>query len=269
MLTSLQNPLIKDLRKLQKAKYRHQTDRLLLEGTHAIEEAQRANYPLDTVCATEAWANRYPDLADRLSQYADRFEWVNDVTLASIATTNNPDGIIATAPRSGNLRPTFPVDHSHGIDRGIGLALDTLQDPGNLGTIIRSAVGAGASGLWLSQNCVELDNPKVLRASAGAWFRLPMAAEQDLSETIGAAKAAGVRVVATRMDAEKAYWDYDWRQPSLILLGSEGAGLSPELADLADECVSIPIESGVESLNVAIAASLLLFEARRQRHEVK
>lgn len=259
MLTSLQNPLIKDLRKLQKAKYRHQTDRLLLEGTHAIEEAQRANYPLDTVCATEAWGDRYPELADRLSRYADRFEWVNDVALAAIATTSNPDGIIATAPRSGNLPPALPFD-------GIGLALDTLQDPGNLGTILRSAVGAGAAGLWLSQNCVDLDNPKVLRASAGAWFRLPMATGQDLSETIATAKATGIRVVATQMQAEQTYWDYDWRQPSLILLGSEGAGLDPALAAAADTSVSIPIEAGVESLNAAIAASLLLFEARRQRH---
>jgi RNA methyltransferase, TrmH family len=258
MLTSLQNPLIKDLRKLQNAKYRHQTDRLLLEGTHAIEEAQRANYPIDTVCATPTWGDRYPELADRLMQYADRFEWVNEIALASIATTQHPDGIIATAPRSGNHRPTLPFD-------GVGLALDTIQDPGNLGTILRSAVGAGVAGLWLSQNCVDLDNPKVLRASAGAWFRVPMATGQDLSETIQTAKATGIRVVATQMNAEQTYWDYDWRQPSLILLGSEGAGLDPALAAAADTSVSIPIESGVESLNVAIAASLLLFEARRQR----
>ena len=138
MLTSLQNPLVKDLRKLQKAKYRHETDRLLLEGTHTIEEAHRAHYPLDTVCATVAWGDRYPDLVDRLGDYADRFEWVNDVVLASIATTSQPDGIIATAPRSGKLRPSFPVDQTSGL----GLAFDTLQDPGNLGTIIRSAVGA-------------------------------------------------------------------------------------------------------------------------------
>lgn len=261
MLTSLQNPLVKNLRKLQKAKYRHETDRLLLEGTHTIEEAHRAHYPLDTVCATVAWGDRYPDLADRLGDYADRFEWVNDVVLASIATTSQPDGIIATAPRSGKLRPSFPVDQTSGL----GLAFDTLQDPGNLGTIIRSAVGAGASGLWLSQHCVDLDHPKVLRASAGAWFRLPIAAGLNLQTTIASAKAAGVRVVATQMAAAQTYWDYDWCQPSLVLLGSEGAGLASELAELADDCVSIPIASGVESLNVAIAASLLLFEAQRQR----
>jgi TrmH family RNA methyltransferase len=92
-----------------------------------------------------------------------------------------------------------------------------------------------------------------------------MATGQDLSETIQTAKATGIRVVATQMNAEQTYWDYDWRQPSLILLGSEGVGLDPALAAVADTSVSIPIESGVESLNVAIAASLLLFEARRQR----
>jgi len=262
MLTSLQNPLIKDLRKLQKAKYRHQADRLLLEGTHAIEEAHRARYPIDTVCATAAWGDRYPDLADRLGESADRFEWVGDAALTSIATTSNPDGIIATAPRSQNRTPALPFA-AGGLP--VGLALDTLQDPGNLGTIVRSAVGAGLSGLWLSENCVDLDNPKVLRASAGAWFRLPMAAGQDLSATIAAAQSADVRVVATAMDADLTCWDYDWNQPSLILLGSEGMGLRPELAAAADVSVRIPIEAGVESLNAAIAASLLMFEARRQR----
>ncbi|MGD1903863.1 MAG: TrmH family RNA methyltransferase [Geitlerinemataceae cyanobacterium] len=258
MLTSLQNPLIKDLRKLQKAKYRHQIDRLLIEGTHAIEEAHRAHYPLETVCATEAWIDRHPILTSTLEFYADRFERVGEAALASIATTNSPDGIIATAPRSRNRPPVFSIE-------GVGLALDTLQDPGNLGTIVRSAVGSGASGLWLSQNCVDIDNPKVLRASAGAWFRLPMATGLDLTETIASAKAVGARIVATSTDAEVSYWDYDWRQPSLILLGSEGMGLRPELAALADVSVRIPIEPGIESLNAAIAASLLMFEARRQR----
>jgi len=256
MLTSLQNPLIKDLRKLQRSKYRQQTDRLLLEGTHLIEEAIRAGYPLDVVGVSEAWRDRHPQLLTQLTTQAQRVELMGDAAIAAISTTQNPDGIIASAPR--NQRPIAALPFT-----GVGLALDTIQDPGNLGTILRTAVGAGVSGLWLSNGCVELDHPKVLRSSAGAWFRLPIAANVDLNTTIATAQQQGIKIVATQMQADCEYWAWDWTQPSLVLLGNEGAGLAPELQAAADVTVSIPIEPGIESLNVSIAAALILFEARR------
>ena len=147
---------------------------------------------------------------------------------------------------------------------GLVLALETVQDPGNLGTIIRTAAAAGASGLWLSEDSVDLDNPKVLRASAGQWFRLKMAVSEDLKATVQQSQQAGMQVVATLPSATLTYWEVDWRKPSLILLGNEGAGLSADLAAMADQQVKIPLSPGVESLNVAIAAALMLYEAQRQ-----
>jgi RNA methyltransferase, TrmH family len=256
VLTSLQNPLVKQIRKLHSAKERHKQELFLLEGTHLLEEACAVAYPLEVVCCTPEWQIAHPELWEKACSQCDRAEIVSEEVLNAIATTVQPDGVVATAKRRNSLTK-LPVT-------GIVLAVETLQDPGNLGTIIRTAAAAGASGLWLSGNSVELDNPKVLRASAGQWFRLAMAVTEDLKATIEQSQQARMQVVATLPSATLTYWEVDWRKPSLILLGNEGAGLSPEIAAMADKQVQIPLSPGVESLNVAIAAALMLYEAQRQ-----
>jgi TrmH family RNA methyltransferase len=256
MLTSIQNPLVKQIRKLHSAKERRDRGVFLLEGTHLLEEACAVDYPLETLCCTSQWQLQHQSLWQQACQKVKRAEIVSPEVLKAIATTVQPDGVVATATRNDRQR-VVPFT-------GIGLALDTLQDPGNLGTIIRTAAAAGGSGLWVSADSVDLDNPKVLRASAGQWFRLPMAVSADLTATVRECKQAGMQVVATLPAATLTYWEVDWRHPSLILLGNEGSGLSAELAALADLQVRIPLQNEVESLNVAIAAALMLYEAQRQ-----
>lgn len=255
MITSLQNPLVKQMRKLHSAKQRSQQGIFLLEGTHLLEEAFAANYPLECVCCTSQWQENHQLLWQQLGHLGSRVEVVSPEVLQAIATTTNPDGVVATATRQQGREVPYT---------GIGLALETLQDPGNLGTIIRTAAAAGASGLWLSTDSVDLDNPKVLRASAGQWFRLPMVVTQDLRQTVLQCQAAGMQAIATLPTAKMTYWQVNWQLPSLILLGNEGAGLSADVAAIADLQVQIPLCAGVESLNVGIAAALLLYEARRQ-----
>ncbi|MDZ8183727.1 MAG: RNA methyltransferase [Nostoc sp. ChiSLP02] len=256
MLTSLQNPLVKQIRKLHSTKERHKQDLFLLEGTHLLEEACAVNYPLETVCCTPDWQASHLSLWEKACSQCDRAEIVSKEILDAIATTVQPDGVVATAKRS-NCQTQVPFT-------GLVLALETVQDPGNLGTMIRTAAAAGASGLWLSGDSVDLDNPKVLRASAGQWFRLATAVSEDLKATVQQSQQAGMQVIATLPSATLTYWQVDWRKPSLILLGNEGAGLSPDLAAMADCQVKIPLSPGVESLNVAIAAALMLYEAQRQ-----
>ncbi len=255
-LTSLHNPLVKQIRKLDSSKERRHQQLFLLEGTHLLEEACAVNYPLATVCCTPQWQERHQQLWQQACQRAERVELVSMEVLKAIATTVQPDGVVATAKR----RSIQPVPFT-----GLALGLETVQDPGNLGTIIRTAAAAGAAGLWLSGDSVDRDHPKVLRASAGQWFRLPMAVSPDLKATVQECQQAGMQVVATLPSATLTYWEVDWRRPTLILLGNEGAGLSPELGQMADLQVRIPLNSGVESLNVAIAAALMLYEAQRQR----
>jgi TrmH family RNA methyltransferase len=144
-----------------------------------------------------------------------------------------------------------------------------MQDPGNLGTIIRTCAAAGAERLWLSTDSVDLDNPKVLRSSAGQWFRLPMQVSPSLPDLVAQCQTQGIQVVATVPSATLSYWDVDLRCPTLLLLGNEAAGLTDELIQKADQQVTIPLSPGVESLNVAIAAALILYEAKRQKMQQK
>ncbi|MEB3884908.1 RNA methyltransferase [Lyngbya sp. CCY1209] len=256
MLTSLQNPLVKQFKKLHAAKGRREQDSFLLEGTHLLAECRATDWHPTAVCCTPEWGERHPELWDWAVRTAGRAEQVSDRVLAAMTTTVHPDGVVAVAPRA----PETPAPI-----RGLGLVLETLQDPGNLGTLIRTAAAAGVEGLWLSADSVDRDHPKVLRASAGAWFRLPIAVHPDLKASLTDCRERGIQIVATLPDAPLSYWDLDWRKPTAIVLGNEGAGLSEPLADLADHRVRVPLLNGVESLNVATCAALILYEARRQR----
>jgi RNA methyltransferase, TrmH family len=258
MLTSTQNPLVKHIRKLQSAKERRSSQLFLVEGTHLLQEACAVKYPITTLCHTNVWRENYPDLWAIASATCDRVELVSDEVIKAIATTVNPDGVIAIAPRLAAPTPSIPAN--------LTIALSTIQDPGNLGTMIRTAMAVGADGLWVSQDSVDLDNPKVLRASAGQWFRLAMGVSDNLAQLVTSYKQQGAQVISTTSHTETSYWDVDYvRSPTLILLGNEGSGLSEELAALADVRVKIPMTAAVESLNVGTAAALMLYEVRRQR----
>ena len=259
MLTSLQNPLVKEIRKLHQAKYRRQQQRFLLEGTHLVQEALAVTYPLDTVCYTPLWQQRHGDLARLLDLQARQVNLVSPAVLAALATTVHPDGVVAVAPQAAP--PVSPALV------GVGVLVEALQDPGNLGTLIRTAVAAGAEGLWLTTDSVAPDHPKVLRASAGQWFHLPLTVVTDLQGTLADWQQQSVQLVATDAKADLNYWQVDLTPPTVFLLGNEGSGLSPQSLERADLRVSIPMQGPVESLNVAIAAALLLYEAARQRRE--
>ena len=147
----------------------------------------------------------------------------------------------------------------------LGIALQKLQDPGNLGTIIRTATATNIDGLWLNTDSVDLYHPKVVRASAGVWFQLPMAISVDLKAEILQLQSQGLQIVATVPNSNINYWEIDLRKPTLIVVGNEGSGISIDLIDLADYSVKIPLSNGVESLNVAISTAIILYEVQRQR----
>ncbi|PLS68418.1 MAG: rRNA methyltransferase [Cyanobacteria bacterium M5B4] len=256
MITSVHNPLIKQLRQLgEGSKYRQKQQQILLEGTHLLQEAIATNYPLKIVCHTERWQMKERELYEQLLSLHCQIELVADHVLNAIATTLNPDGVIATAP--------LPQPPNLQIKR-LGLALESIQDPGNMGTIVRAAAAAGCDGILIGENCVDLTNPKILRATAGQWFRSVLKPVANLKDELLFWQSQGVKLVGTSAQADVNLWQYDFSQPSLLILGNEGRGLSAEVLDLTDVCLSIPISPAVESLNVAMTATLLLFEAKRQ-----
>ncbi|MGF1521938.1 MAG: TrmH family RNA methyltransferase [Leptolyngbyaceae cyanobacterium] len=258
MLTSSKNPWIKQLRKLHQSKYRRSQRQFLLEGTHLIQEAIATQHPLIAACATPDWQAHHPKLWHQLQAFSKRQELVSAEVMDAIATTATPDGVIAIAPYP------FPAAASTAAPR-LGIVLENLQDPGNLGTLIRTAAAVGSDGLWLSENSVDLTHPKVLRASAGQWFRVHKQVLPDVSAKLAAWKDKGCQVLATAANSAIPYWDIDFTLPTILLLGNEGGGLSTELRSTATRVISIPMAPAVESLNVSIAAAVILFEALRQR----
>ncbi|RZM77195.1 TrmH family RNA methyltransferase [Leptolyngbya iicbica] len=257
MLTSLKNPWIKTLRKLHLAKYRRQQQQFLLEGTHLVQVAIATQYPLQAACATEAWQVRHPALWQQLSQCTARQETVSPEVLGAIATTETPDGVVAIAP-SDTITTTVDAPT-------LGLALEDIQDPGNVGTLMRTAAAAGSDGIWLSQNSVDLTHPKVLRASAGQWFRLPKQVGDNLLAQMSTWRDQGCQILATAATGAVPYWQLDLTHPMVLVVGNEGAGLSASAIAAADHTVAIPMMNDVESLNVGVAAAVILFEALRQR----
>lgn len=256
MLTSVKNSWIKQVRKLSQAKARRDHAQFLLEGTHLVQEALAVGYPLVAAHCTPDWCDRHPDTWTALVAQCPRAELVSPEVLAAVATTVNPDGVVAVAAHQPAAAPPEVPD--------LAIAAETLQDPGNLGSLIRTAAAVEATGLWLSPDSVDPESPKVLRASAGQWFRLPICVS-DLGQQLSQWRQQGVQIVGTRAQADIRYWDLDLRPPTVILLGNEGAGLSSAALEQVTHQVYIPQAPGVESLNVAIAAALMLYEAKRQR----
>lgn len=263
LITSRRNPLVKRLRALHAAKGRREAALLLLEGTHLLQEVLRLGLVPRDLLFTEAWAGRHPALLEALPP-AVRPVPVSGSVLEAVATTDHPDGVVLT------LEPPAPA----GDQAAFVLALDRLQDPGNLGTLMRTALAAGVEALWLAEGADPLQ-PKVLRASAGAALALPLwrADAAALAERLRQLAAAGVQLVAAVVaDAPDPagqlplpYWQLDWTRPTVLLLGNEGAGLAPDFLALATCRVTIPHSAAVESLNVAVAAAPLLLERWRQQ----
>lgn len=258
VITSTKNPIAKQFRKLHQAKERRRQNVFLLEGTHLLQEACAVGYPLVQVAATEVWCRTHGNVLDQLQQLTADIRMVSPEVLVSMCTTVSPDGVVAMAQRM--------VLPSAGLGAvSLGVALERLQDPGNLGGVIRTAAAVGCDRIWLTNDSVDIDHPKVLRATAGQWFRLPMQTIPSLA-SLDSLATLDVQLVATVPTAPLDHWDLDLRQPTVFLMGNEGAGLSEQAMDLATHRVKIPLAPDVESLNVAIATAVLLYEAKRQRH---
>lgn len=260
-ITSRRNPLVRRLRLLHDPRGRRQEGLLLLEGTHLLQEVLRLQLQPVDLLATAAWLADHGALVAALPPGCICREVSHEV-LEAVATTQHPDGVVLTvAPPAPAAAAPAPFV----------LALDGLQDPGNLGTLMRTALAAGVESLWMADGADPFQ-PKVLRASAGAALALPLWRESraELAGRLAAAAAAGSQVVvAVRPGAGPVaplpYWQLDWTRPTVLLLGSEGGGVSPQLEELANQRVTIPHSAVVESLNVAVAAAPLLLERLRQR----
>jgi TrmH family RNA methyltransferase len=247
-LTSAQNPLLQSVRRAVKEGRPTDAGLIAIEGPHLIEEAASSPWHIEQVFVTSDSGLRYQNLLRRLNVETTE---VGTRAFASMAGTENSQEILAL------IRPKRYRASNLFREPALVVVLDGIQDPGNAGTIVRSAEAFDASGVALANAGVRLANGKFLRATAGSIFHVPYC------ERIEANELRHVRVYALVANAARSIWDVDFRDPCALIVGNEGAGVSQDLLRIA-EPVSIPARR-VESLNAAVASSIALFEAQRQR----
>ena len=257
-ISSRQNPVVKRFREAARHASR---DWMLLDGEHLIDEALTSGVRLDVAAFGDGLAEgRLAPLAARTARAGTTTIAVTDPVLAAMSPARTPSGVVAIAER----RPVT-LDEVFERKPSMILMLSELQDPGNVGAIVRAAEACGATGIVTSERTADPFGWKALRGAMGSTFRLPVAAGQSLAAAVDRARANGLRVFATAARDGTPLAACDLRGPSVILLGGEGAGLPPDLLEASDERLTIPMRPPVESLNVAIAAALILYEASRQR----
>jgi RNA methyltransferase, TrmH family len=253
------NALVKDLRRAFSRGELTEDGYCAIEGFRILDEAIRSGLRFRAVFFSESASLRAEKLLSQLGAQVETL-LLPDKLFASVVPSDAPQGVAALARwKEFSLEDVLAKSNA-----GPLLAIAGVQDPGNLGTILRSAEAFGAGGVLLGEGTVSPFNPKVVRASAGSVFRLPMA-RAKLSDAIGGMKALGIRLVATASHKGKALDQSNLAGPLAIFVGSEGAGLSRELIKSMDEVVAIPQAPQVESLNVGVATSIVLYEVARQR----
>ena len=259
MITSISNAQVKQVcAYVQKAKERRKDRIFVVEGPRMFEEA-----PVDRiykVYATKSFCDKHTTDGMGAKLKETGFEVVSDEVLAKMSDTKTPQGVLCLLKW-----PEYSLDDLLSRSSGVFVVLEDLQDPGNLGTIIRTGEGAGITGVIMSGNTVDIFNPKTIRATMGSIYRVPFVYVQDMEETIKRLQKANVAVYAAHLKGERYYDAFDYTKGSAFLIGNEGNGLKEETALLADTYVKIPMAGQVESLNAAIATTLFMYEAARQR----
>jgi TrmH family RNA methyltransferase len=259
MITSRQHPIVKEFRELA----RGGGDLMLLDGWHLLQEAASAEIAVEKIAICGPPSSAEQLVVDRLRRHGAQIVDVSGTVLNALSPVNSPTGVVASA-----RRPTVAKTAILQPAPALVLAATGLQDPGNAGAIIRSAAAAGATGVVLDEGSADPWGWKALRASMGSAFRTPVLRTRMLANMTREWRAAGLRIVATVPRAGTPMHDLDFTRPMVLLLGGEGAGLPDAMVTGADWRVSIPMRGGIESLNAAVAAAVLLYEAHRQRNLV-
>ena len=258
MITSVANEKVKYVRSLYRRRVRYRERHFVIEGIRLVDEALRAGIVPALVFYGEG-ANVTPGGRELLAKIqnggAPAFA-VSETVMKALADTVSPQDVLAVVPFGELAPPSSP---------SLGLVVDGLRDPGNLGAILRSANAAGVEQVILAPKTVDPYNPKVVRGAMGAHFRLPIVALSwpEIAEIL-----TDVQVLLADVRAEQSYYEVDWMRPSALIIGGEAFGASREARELAVATVAIPMQGRAESLNAAVAASVILFEAARQRQRL-
>ncbi|RDW21617.1 TrmH family RNA methyltransferase [Oceanobacillus chungangensis] len=245
MITSIKNERVKAWKKLHNRKERNNTKTFLIEGFHLLDEAWKSDWVIREIIAEEA-----VELPNWCQDY--EVERVSALVFEQITQTQTPQGVAAVL----EMKEEFKRKGKY------LLLIDSVQDPGNLGTMIRTADAAGMDGIVLGHGTVDVYNDKVIRSTQGSIFHLPIY-QANLIDEVTVLKQDGFKIWATALQHAKKYNEIAIDEKVALILGNEGAGVKQELIDAADEIVTIPIYGKAESLNVSIAAGILMYYLKR------
>lgn len=274
MITSSSNQRIKQVIQWQsKARERRKNKVFVVEGAKMYLEA-----PAELICEVYVscgFLEKYKivcdgkrcdkttgDMAEELAWKLGEtgYEEVSDEVFAKMSDTQTPQGILAVVKQ-----PDYELNQLLTMDNPLFIVLENLQDPGNLGTILRTGEGAGITGVIMSDTTVDIYNPKVIRSTMGSIYRVPFVYEKDLIAVLEKLHEAGVKTYAAHLRGADYYDSFSFKEPTAFLIGNEGNGLTEEISGAASSYLKIPMEGKVESLNAGVAAALLMYEAHRQR----
>lgn len=258
VISSKDNEVIKKIRSLKEKKYRDLYNEYIVEGIKMIKEAIEENANIKSIVVCEECVNDGTidkTLLYEIAKY--NCIYVTEKVFAGLTDVSNPQGILAVIEKS-NLKSKIEYDED------IILVLDGLQDPGNLGTILRTADSANLKQIVISKDTADCYNPKVVRSTMGAIFRINVIETDDLVETLKEMKKHKYEVIVTSLDTENSIYDIEYNK-KVIVIGNEANGVSKEVQQIADRKVKIPMLGKTESLNASVAAGIMIYEYVRQK----
>ena len=260
-MTSVKNARVKNWASLKQKKFREQSGLYLAEGLRLVEEAVESGAPIeDILISGEIGSGKFDRIINGAAASGARLYEVNDMIIEHVADTKTPQGVVAVVRKTEGDPYAFIANK----ERPLFLVLDGLQDPGNLGTMIRTADAVGATGVFVGANSVDLYNPKVVRATMGSLYHLPVF-QLDLIDLLPKLKESGAKVIGTAVEEAQPVFQEDLSGAVALVIGSEAHGVSDAVRALTDANVMLPMPGKAESLNAAIASSVNLYEAIRQR----
>lgn len=260
-ITSASNPTIKMIRSLYRRKQRWTKKLFLIEGIKIVEECIDINHPIENIVYSDDLfsAQGGEALFNRI-KHDRRLINIPSKLYREISDTETPQGILAVVKFEINSITNASIG-----DNPFILLLDKVKDPGNMGTIIRTADAFGIDGIIVTDGCVDVYNPKVVRATMGSIFRVPIYNETNGAEIIKKLKDKGMTIYSTSLEESRYIQNVDFNKSCVLIIGNESRGVSSDIIALADRLIKIPMLGGAESLNAAIASSIIMYEAIRQR----
>ncbi len=264
MITSSSNSIIKEIKSLHRKKDRWIKKAFFVEGIRAVEESILSNARIAYIVYSDMLFHIKggEQLFNRIDQNTYKLNYISDKLFNEVSDTEAPQGILAVVE--------YDLKNINDILKKKGnflILLDKVQDPGNMGTIIRTADAFGSNGVIVTEGCVDIFNPKTIRSTMGSVFHIPLLYYKSASDAIKDLKEKGIRIITTSLDAKEYCFDVELKSDFALIIGNEASGVSEEVVDESDLLIKIPMPGNAESLNAAIASSVIMYEVLRQRQK--